>query len=119
MFFIIVGSTVVPFFPLLKLALAFFGFKESAVVGKHIVHDGLQDVFRHVAFCAAVTEGVFELNAQARPEAAVFVCLNIFPVRFKPQGDFFFEFALNLRGSFCTYKLFDGFLAVLLFQFSK
>ncbi|MBQ9557218.1 MAG: hypothetical protein IJU94_01275 [Clostridia bacterium] len=25
----------------LKLALAFFGFKESADIGKHIIHDGL------------------------------------------------------------------------------
>ena len=39
-------------FPLFKLKLALLGFKECADVGKHIVHDGLQDVFRHVAFGA-------------------------------------------------------------------
>ncbi len=53
-------------FPLLKLALAFLGFKECADIREHIVHDGLQDVFRHVAFGAAVAKSVFNLHAQAR-----------------------------------------------------
>ena len=52
--------------PFFKLALAFFGFKERADIGEHIVHDGLQDVFRHVTFGAAVAESVFNLHAQAR-----------------------------------------------------
>ena len=37
-------------FPFLKLSFSFFGFKESADVREHIVHDSLQDVFRHVTF---------------------------------------------------------------------
>ena len=84
-------------FPFLKFALAFFGFKERADIGEHIVHDGLQEVFRHVTFGAAVAEGVFEFNAQARSKAAVFVCLNIFPVRLQPLSDGFFELPADLR----------------------
>ena len=51
--------------PLFKLALAFFGFKEGTNVGHHIVNDRLQNVFRHVAFCTAVAEGVTEALKRA------------------------------------------------------
>lgn len=76
-------------FPFLKLALALFGFKECADVGEHIVHDGLQDVFRHIAFGTAVAKGVFKLHAQARPEATELVRLNAFPARSQAFGNGF------------------------------
>ena len=74
------------YFPLLKLALAFVGFKERADIWHHIVHDGLQDVFRHVAFGTAVAESIFNLNAQACPKAAVFVLSykNSYQICYRP-----------------------------------
>lgn len=105
--------------PLLKLALAFFGFKEGADVGKHIVHDGLQDVFWHIAFGTAVAERVFEFNAQARPKSAVFVCLNVFPVRLQPFGNGFFKLPVDLRRPTLAEHFRNPFLAVLLFHFSQ
>ena len=41
-------------FPFLKLALAFFGFKEGADVGHHIVNDSLKNVFRNIALSTAL-----------------------------------------------------------------
>ncbi len=106
-------------FPLLKLAFAVLGFKERADIGEHIVNNGLQDVFRHVAFGAAVAEHVFNLYVQARPEAAVFVRLNILPVRFQSFGNGFFELTVDLRRPTLAEHFYDTFLAVLLFHFSQ
>ena len=76
-------------------------------------------MLRNVALGAALAEDVPDFNEPPFPKAAVLIGVDVFPVRFKPQSDFFLEFTLNLGRSVFAYKFLDGFFAVFLFQFSK
>jgi len=65
--------------------------------------------FRHYEFLKRnrpSTVGVMRMNGtlETLPETAVFIVVNVLPIRFKPQSDFFFEFAFNLGGSVFAYK---------------